>query len=261
MSKNFLNEIVNYKQSLLEEKKVFFSSLKNRLSGDEHRRYRIFHRAISQPKELNLIAEVKKASPSAGILREDFDLLKIADTYVKEGAAAISVLTEDKYFLGKQDYLKKIANHCKVPVLMKDFVIDEGQIYEARFNGASAVLLIVAILNDEQLQHMMTTAGSLDLDCLVEVHDEIELNRAIEAGADIIGINNRNLETLDVDLSTCDQLIPKIPEDKVIVAESGFKTHEDIIRIKNLGAHAVLIGESFMKEKDIAQAVRKLMHG
>ncbi len=252
----FLEKILDHKRSLVEKRKDFFSSLKEKVNQAPRG---IFKEAISQAGQINLIAEIKKASPSAGVIREDFDLLKIAKIYIEHHVAALSVLTEEKYFLGQPEFIKQITEKCKVPVLTKDFIIDEGQIYEARLNGASAVLLIVAILEDSVLKHLMAVAASLGLDCLVEVHDDEELKRALDCGAEIIGINNRDLKTLKVDLKTSERLIPKIPKGKVIVVESGLQARNDVEKFKKLGAHAVLIGETFMRSKDIGQKVDEVM--
>jgi indole-3-glycerol phosphate synthase len=225
------------------------------------RRYEVFKKAVSRKGRINLIAEIKKASPSAGLIREDFNASKIADIYIKNKASAISVLTEDKYFLGKFAYLEKVSQHCPVPLLMKDFIVHEYQIYEGLFYGASAVLLIVAILTDGQLKALMKMAHSLGLDCLVEVHDKEEVKRAVAAGVEIIGVNNRNLKSLKVDLNNCLGLIPKIPKGITIVAESGLKTHEDIRKVEEAGAHAVLIGETFMRSPDIGAKIKEVMYG
>src|SRR3989338_4811863 len=259
MSDDFLTKILAYKRSLLKEKKAFFASLKKNLKNDKFSRYHIFKKAISKPGPINLIAEIKKASPSKGVIRENFDLLKIAKIYVDGGAAAISVLTEDKFFLGKIPYVRQISERFSIPVLMKDFIIDDAQVYEAFQFGASAVLLIAAILNDKELKHLTEVAAGLDLDCLIEVHDEKELQRALKAKADMIGINNRDLRTFKVDFKTSERLIPLIPKDKIIVAESGLKTHDEIKKLKELGAHAVLVGETFMQADDIAAKIREIM--
>lgn len=258
---DFLENIVKYKKEINAKKKGAYQRLKVTLSKNDYSRYSIFKKAISSAGKINLIAEIKKASPSKGLLRADFDVGTIANIYAKGGAAAISVLTEDKYFLGKPLYVKTVSEKVQVPVLTKDFIIDEGQIYEARLNGASAVLLIVAILTDLQIKEFLAVATALDLDCLVEVHNEEELKRALGCGAEIIGINNRNLHTFEVDLKVSETLIPQIPAGKVIVAESGIKSYEDIKRLKEAGANAVLIGETFMREEDIAKKVKDVMQG
>ena len=259
MVNDFLEKIIVHKRELLKEKKAYYENLKKNIDTAKHNRYHIFKKAILKPGSMNLIAEVKKASPSRGIIREDFDALKIAKIYTKNGAAAISVLTEDKYFLGKLGYLQSVSDAVNVPTLMKDFIIHEHQIYEAFVSGASAVLLIVAILSNDELKHLMAAAHSLGLDCLVEVHDDEELSRAIAVNAEIIGINNRNLHSFVVDKEICDRLAVKVPKGKVIVAESGLDSREDIRRLSALGVHAVLIGETFMKADDIAGKIKKIM--
>jgi indole-3-glycerol phosphate synthase len=245
----------------LAAKRSYYENLKKNLKPAAGKRYEIFKKAISPKGRINLIAEVKKASPSAGLIREDFDAVKIADIYVKNKAVAISVLTEDKYFLGKFSYLTQISKNIQVPLLMKDFIVHEYQIYEGLFHGASAVLLIAAMLLDKQLKELMQVARSLGLDCLVEAHDETEVKRAVSAGAEIIGVNNRDLRDLKVELNNCLNLIPKIPKGIVIVAESGLKTHEDVLRVQEAGAHAVLIGETFMRAPDIGVKIQEIMGG
>ena len=261
MSGDFLKIIAQHKTELLSAKKSYYENLKKNMRSSGLRRYEVFKKAISKPGQINLIAEIKKASPSAGLIREDFNASKIAATYIKNNAAAISVLTEEKYFLGKFAYLAKVSENCQVPVLMKDFIVHEYQIYEGLFYGASAVLLIVAMLEQEHLQELMRLAHTLGLDCLVEVHDQAELDRAVLADAQIIGVNNRNLQTLKVDVNNCLSLIPRIPKGTVIVAESGLKTHEDIKRVQEAGAHAVLMGEVFMRSPDIGAKIKEVMYG
>ena len=258
---DFLKEIIEHKKLINRQKAPIYEKIIRQLNKTKYTRYRLFSRMISVPGKINLIAEIKKASPSQGILREDFDALEIAKVHAKHGAVALSVLTEDKYFLGKPEYVKKINNEIKLPVLTKDFIIDEGQIYEARLNGASAVLLIMAILTDQEIERFLDVAHSLDLDCLVEVHDGQELDRALECGAEMIGINNRDLRSFKVDINTSKQLIAKIPKGKIIVAESGIKTHEDVLTFKKLGVHAVLIGETFLRAPDVAGKIKEVMHG
>lgn len=261
MSPDFLKTIAEHKLQMLEAKKSYYANLKKNMKPSKGRRYEVFKKAISKKGQINLIAEVKKASPSAGLIREDFSATQIAQIYIKNNAAAISVLTEEKYFLGKFAYLAKISENCNVPVLMKDFIVHEYQIYEGLFYGASAILLIVAMLDDAQLKDLMKVAHHLGLDCLVEVHDAAELKRAAAAGAEIIGVNNRNLQSLKVDLNNCLKLIPQIPKGTIIVAESGLKTHEDIQKVHEAGANAVLIGETFMRATDIAAKIKEVMEG
>jgi indole-3-glycerol phosphate synthase len=258
---DFLKTMAKYKLETLRAKSSYYENLMKNMKPAGLRRYEVFKKAISRKGQINLIAEVKKASPSAGLIREDFNAVKIAGTYIKNNAAAISVLTEDKYFLGKFSYLAKISENCQVPVLMKDFIVHEYQVYEGLFYGASAVLLIVAMLSDEQLKELLKLSHRLGLDCLVEAHDEAEVKRAVSAGAEIIGVNNRNLKSLKVDLNNCLKLIPQIPKGIVIVAESGLKSHEDIRQVKEAGAHAVLIGEVFMRSPDIGAKIKEVMYG
>ncbi len=258
---NFLKDIIDHKKALIQKKKALFDVLKEKAKGTKVNRYHLFKEKISRPGKINLIAEIKKASPSQGLICRNFDALQLAKTYVDCGASAISVLTEEKFFMGRLSYLQQVSDNFQVPVLLKDFVLDEGQIYEAANHGASAVLLIAAILEDEQLKSLMQAATELDLDCLIEVHDEKELERALKCNAEIIGINNRNLRSFHVDIQVSERLIPQIPSGKVIVAESGLKTHEDIIRLKKAGANAVLIGETFLREEDVGKKVKELMQG
>jgi indole-3-glycerol phosphate synthase len=261
VSADFLKTIAKHKLDLLAAKKSYYENLVKNMKPAQGRRAGVFKKAISQKGQINLIAEVKKASPSAGLIREDFNAATIAGIYVKNKAAAISVLTEDKYFLGEFSHLSAISENCPIPVLMKDFIVHEYQIYEGLFYGASAVLLIVAMLSDKQLKELIQASHRLGLDCLVEIQDEAEVKRALLAGAQIIGVNNRNLQNLKVDLNNCLSLIPQIPKGIVIVAESGLKTHEDIRRVEEAGAHAVLIGEVFMRSPDIGAKIKEVMYG
>ncbi len=261
MTKNFLEDILAHKRNLIAQKRFFLDSLKTKIQAEKHTRYRVFEKAISVPGELHLIAEIKKASPSQGVISAAFSVLGLAAAYKDAGAAAISVLTEDQYFLGKPPYVRDVSDHVGLPVLTKDFFISVEQIYETFAFGSSAILLIVAILTDKELRSFMAVADTLDMDCLVEVHDEEELKRAVDCGAKIIGVNNRNLKTFDVDLKTSEELIPRIPKGHVIVVESGIKNKADINRIKDLGAHAVLIGETFLRASDVRAKVREVMHG
>lgn len=261
MPEDFLKKIYKEKAEMLKSKHAYYANLKKNMSPKDIKSYHIFKKAISMRGQINLIAEIKKASPSQGLIREDFDAVKIAKIYVHNNAAAISVLTEENYFLGKIAYLRKVNDEVNVPTLMKDFIIDDHQIYEASFCGASAVLLIVAMLEDSQLKDLMVTAKTLGLDCLVEVHDEKEIERAVKAGADIIGVNNRNLHTLEVDIKNCLRMIPYIPATTIIVAESGLKTPADVKRVYEAGANAVLIGETFMRADDIGAKIKEVMYG
>lgn len=218
-----------------------------------------FKQAISQPESISLIAEVKKKSPSKGIIREDFDAVSIAKTYAENGAAAISVLTDVKFFDGRLDYLTAIREGVDVPLLRKDFTIDPYHIYQARVAGADAVLLIVAVLSSEQLHEFVEIASSLSMTSLVEVHTEAELDIALDIGAEIIGINNRDLRTFNTDLATTYKLKKSIPSDKVVVSESGIYTRTDVESIRAAGIDAILVGESLMRSQDIGEKVRHLI--
>lgn len=203
-----------------------------------------------------LIAEVKKASPSKGVLIQNFDAAELGTTYAQNGAAAISVLTDERFFQGHLRDLRDVKAVVDVPVLRKDFIIDPYQVYEARASGADAVLLIVAALEDGQLADLHRLTGELGMAALVEVHDEHEVERALRLGAALIGINNRDLRTFQVDLNTTARLAGLIPGDVTLVAESGIHTPDDVRRMGSYGAHAVLVGESLVKADNIADKVR-----
>jgi len=229
--------------------------------------------ASEQPKPLDfgsalqgdgvqLIAEVKKASPSKGVIRSDFNPVEIAGIYADNGAAAISVITDTMHFQGSLDYLRDIKSSLvnnAIPLLRKDFIFDPYQVYESRAYGADCILLIVAILDLQQLRHYMEISYELGMKCLVEVHNESELETAIESGARIIGINNRNLKTFAVSLNTTERLRPLIPPDCLVVSESGIKSRNDITRMKQLNVNAVLVGETLMSSGDIAAKMKDLL--
>lgn len=208
-----------------------------------------FQRALAAP-ELSFICEVKKASPSKGVIAEDFPYLAIAGEYEEAGAAAISVLTEPYYFLGSDSYLEEIVKEISIPVLRKDFTVDAYQIYEARTLGASAVLLICALMDGGRLKEYLDIAHSLGLSALVEAHTEEEAETALKAGAGIIGVNNRNLKTFEVDITTSARLRRLIPENILFVSESGIRTAEDVRKLRENKTDAVLIGETFMRSSD-----------
>ncbi len=218
-----------------------------------------FKKNISRPHHINLIAEIKKASPSKGVLRGDFNPVKIAITCQANGASAISCLTDERFFEGKLEYIAKIKESVSIPVLRKDFIIDEYQIYESVMAGADAILLIADLLAVNELTHFYNLAVSLWLDVLVEVHDEEDIEKAFAANADIIGINNRDLHTFRVELGITQKLIRLIPQAKIKVSESGIKSYEDVMFLKSLGVNAVLIGEAFMEAEDIAAKMREIM--
>jgi len=201
------------------------------------------------------ICEVKKASPSKGVIAEEFPYLEIAKEYEAAGAAAISVLTEPEHFLGQDAYLEEIARTVRTPVLRKDFTVDAYQIYEAKILGASAVLLICALLDTDILKAYIDICKTLGLSALVEAHSEEELHAALEAGATVIGVNNRDLKTFDVDISLCTRLRPLVPSEITFVAESGIKTRDDVKRLEDAGVDAVLIGEALMREANKRKAL------
>ncbi len=254
-----LNDIIAHKKEELAETKrrTPFSDIKAKASDAEPTR-RITD-WLSAGDEIRLIAEVKKASPSKGVIREDFDPVDIAKIYAKSGASCISVLTEQKYFRGKLEYLDQIRKAVGLPLLRKDFIIDEYQIYEARAAGADAVLLIAACLEREQIEDFLGIAGQAGLEVLIEVHTYNELDRALLAGASLVGINNRDLSTFNVSLRTSLDLLKDIPDDRTVVSESGIKTREDVLMLQKAGVDAILVGESLIRAKDIGKKVKELL--
>jgi indole-3-glycerol phosphate synthase len=225
--------------------------------------FRDFGGALRRDDGVALIAEVKKASPSAGLIVKDFDPIRIARDYEGAGASALSVLTDEKFFQGRIEYLQLIRDAVKLPLLRKDFIIDELQIYEAVARGADAILLIVAILDDAQLKGFRELASQLRLAALVEVHDEPELDRALASGAEIIGVNNRDLRDFSVNLTTTEKLVAKMKRGMcgkhTLVAESGIHARADVERVAMAGANAILVGESLMRSGDIAGKVKELL--
>ena len=219
---------------------------------------RDFKAAIRRFAQITLIAEVKKASPSAGVIRPDFDPVAIARTYEAHGAAAISVLTDRDFFQGNLQYLSDVRAAVGLPVLRKDFILDRYQLLEARAAGADAVLLIAECLPGDRLHSLQREATALGLHTLVELHDAEELPRVLDCGAPVIGINNRDLRTFTTRIEQTLELIPKIPADRTVVSESGIKTHADLVKLGRAGAHAVLVGESLMRADDIGAALDAL---
>ena len=248
-----LAEIINYKQQEISPWIGHTNDWKKR--AKEHRNFRGFRTALDLAP-FGFIAEVKRASPSAGLIAEEFDPLSIATQYYEGGAHCISVITDERYFQGHLDYLALVHQHVPVPTLRKDFTIHEVQIYQAILAGADAIILIVAALSDNQLKYLYDVATGLAVDVLVEVHNEAELERALNIGADFIGINNRDLTTFKVDLNTTERLLPLIPSQCTIISESGIQTSADVQRVLHAGANGVLVGESLMRASD----PKKLLH-
>ncbi len=222
---------------------------------------RDFLAALQTPKigPVTLVAEVKKASPSAGIIRADFDSVTIAKDYEAAGASCLSVLTDEKFFQGHDDYLKAVHEAVSLPIIRKDFVVSSWQIYESRALGADAVLLIVAVLSPTQIADYQTIAHALGMAALVEVHTEAEVEIALGANATLIGINSRDLNTFVTDLGTVERLAAMVPKEVTLVAESGLKTAADVKRVAEAGAKAVLVGETLMRSEDVGAATRALL--
>ncbi|MCD6319627.1 MAG: indole-3-glycerol phosphate synthase TrpC [Candidatus Desulfofervidaceae bacterium] len=253
-----LDKIIAYKKQEVEKLKRS-KPLDETVLTFELSPHRSFAKAINQKGKLSIIAELKKASPSLGLIRPDFDPIKIAEIYEKNGADAISVLTDKHFFQGDIKFLPAVKSSVSLPILRKDFIIDPYQVYESKLYGADAILLITTALSRQELTKLLTLAYKLGLEALVEIHDEDDLEKALESGAHIIGINNRNLKTLKTDINTCLKLRNFIPDDKILVAESGIKTKDDMMRLKEAGFQAVLIGTALMQAKDIKQKLREFV--
>ncbi len=257
----FLDKIVAVKKQEVEALKASTSiaELERKIAGMPATlgfRSRLVERA---KRPMGLIAEVKKASPSKGLIRPDFDPVAIASAYERAGADCLSVLTDEPHFQGANSYLTAVRAAVGLPLLRKDFTIDPIHIYEARAIGADAILLIAAILTKEQLRSYLALGAELGLDAIVEVHDREELDVALDLGADLVGINNRNLKTFVVDLAVTEELLLSIPKDRFVISESGISKPEDVARVATAGARAVLVGEHFMRQPDVAEAVGALM--
>ena len=217
-----------------------------------------FKNAIKREGKISLIAEVKQASPSAGVLRKGFSHLDLAKTFKRLKASAISVVTEEDFFLGKINYIEDIKKRVNLPILRKDFILDEVQVLESRAVGADAILLIMGVLDEEKTKNLYGAVKDLGMDVLVEVHTEKELKKALKIGVDIIGINSRNLHTFQVNLERTKKLLPFIPEDIVKVSEGGIQTLKDVLLLKGLGADAVLIGEALMRADNLEEKMKEL---
>jgi len=265
---NKLDEIIEKKRAEVEQLRPRLDKL--RFAAQSREEFRSFHTALGGAlrdqetdegygaNELALIAEVKRASPSAGLIAEDFDPVAVARAYAEAGADAISVLTDEPYFQGHLSYLAKIREAVDLPLLRKDFIIDEVQVYESVVAGADAILLIVAALEQTELVRLLDVARRYQLDVLVEVHDLEEMERALATDAAIIGVNNRDLRTFDVDLGTTERLSEEVGPGCILVSESGIYTAEDTGRIRSWGGDAVLVGEALMRAEDRAAKVAEL---
>lgn len=258
----YLERIVETKKQEVQRLAEVFSRIEAEERIAELGPTRGFHLALTEgrKRDIGLIAEVKKASPSKGLIRPDFHPVALAESYEAAGADCISVLTDETYFQGSGAYLEAIRGAVGIPLLRKDFIIDERQVYEARLLGADAVLLIAAILADSQLHDYLALSRALGLDALVEVHDQSELDRVLALGtAKLIGINNRNLRTFEVSLETTAVLAQQMPAGVTLISESGIGSRQDIAYLSSQGANGVLIGETFMRREHIGAAVEDLL--
>lgn len=255
-----ISDIIKSKRACIEQSKKSTSLeyLKHRFSR-KNINIRNFKFAISHGYDIGIIAEIKLASPTRGIIRKDVDVRKIAMEYQINGASAISVLTDEKFFNGKLEYIKEVKAVTSLPVLRKDFIIDEYQVYESALYGADAILLITDILSREEIVKLSSLAKSLNMAVLCEAHSEQEIEKAVSAKQDIIGINNRDLSTFKLSLSTTENLIGLIPEGKIIVSESGIHSRQDIMFLKSIGVSAVLVGSVLMEAEDIGAKLRELV--
>lgn len=254
-----LDEIIAYKRRVVAEAKQRVSHEDLRKQADRVRKPCSLMESLTAGEDIALIAEIKKASPSKGVIRENFDPVEIGRAYEKNGAAGISVLTDDKYFQGSIASLKAVSEAVQIPVLRKDFVIDPYQIHEAGTIGASAVLLIVSALSQRELSGMLTVCRELELDALVEVHTREEARRALDAGAALVGVNNRDLTTFETDLQTTFDLIEHLPDELVVISESGIETRDHVVRLRDAGVDAVLVGEHLMRHPDVGRKLRELL--
>jgi indole-3-glycerol phosphate synthase len=258
MSSNILNRIIAQKREEVEQmkKSLPLSSLKEDIA---RRQAPLDFTLALEGEHTRLIAEVKRASPSRGVLCPDFNPVELAKSYAQGGAAAISVLTEVNYFEGSLDHLAAIREETRLPLLRKDFIFDPYQVYESRAYGADALLLIVAILSQEQLGELLSLSHGLGLNCLVEVHSEDEIKRALLSQAKIIGINNRDLNTFNVDINTTRRLLTLIPQGRIVVSESGIRSRIDVKKLKGWGVNAVLVGETLVTASDVPAKMRELI--
>ena len=249
------------KVAVAERRKLIPNGQLEREAAARTPRAEEFRAALARSEGFNVIAECKRRSPVRGILQKDYDPAALARVYARAGAAAISVLTEPSFFDGSVEHLKSVRDAVDLPILRKEFVVTEYQLIEARAAGADAALLIVAALEDNMLASLLASVEALGLAALVEVHDEMELERAVGAGAGIIGVNNRNLRTLEVSLETTARLIERMPGDVIAIAESGLRTHRDLVRLRDAGYHGFLIGEVLVTDSAPGRALEALREG
>lgn len=254
-----LQEIINYKKEefLFRKGKITEQEINSQIDIQE--KPREFIKKLNNPEQLNLIAEIKKASPSKGLIRSDFNPIELAECYENGNASCLSVLTDEKYFQGNNKYIKMIKDKVNLPILRKDFIIDPWQIRESRALGADCILLIMAALSLDEAKLLENEAHNYDMDVLVETHTYEEIIMANKLKTNLIGINNRNLKTMEVDINNTINLKKHIDVDKIIVAESGLKNHKDLIMLKENGINVFLIGESLMKEQDLELATKKIL--
>jgi indole-3-glycerol phosphate synthase len=259
MSETVLDKIVAAKRREIADCRARMPEAELRRKLADAPKPRDFFAALAAPGPIRLIAEVKKASPSAGVIRSDFDPVAIARIYQEHGASCLSVLTDEPFFQGRLEYLEAVRAEVAIPVLRKDFILDSYQLLEARAAGADAVLLIAECLDDCNLRKLHNEAIELGMTPLVELYDPENLDGVLEAGATLIGVNNRDLRTFQVDLEHTLRLRPRVPDHCVMVSESGVKTHADVQRLEAAGVDAILVGESLMRQPDIGAAVDRLL--
>ena len=256
---SILQKIVTTKRREIEAARQAVPLQQLRAGLDTAPEVRDFFAVIAADGPIKLIAEIKKASPSKGVIRQEFRPLEIADDYQEHGAACLSVLTDETYFQGHLDYLRQVRERVDLPVLRKDFILDEYQLLEARLAGADAVLLIAECLDDCQLRKLHNETIALGMTPLVEFYEPENLDRVLDAGADLIGVNNRNLKTFSVDLEHTVRMRQRIPSERLVVGESGIRSNEDVQLLESAGVQAILVGEHLMSQDDIGAAVTRLM--